>query len=71
MVNTGKQVMAKKHYTVDYLLQNDVIGVASSADKRTWESGEHINALADKAAEKAAMEDRLHRESTIERIKRK
>ncbi|HQQ81935.1 MAG TPA: hypothetical protein PK059_02040 [Cyclobacteriaceae bacterium] len=47
----GKQVIAKKEYTVGYLVDNGVISLVTDAKVREeYKKGNHINARADKLA---------------------
>lgn len=70
VVNTGRQVWAKKHYTVDYLIDSNVIGPCNAEDRKKFEAKQDINSKADKAAEKNAREEAALKESKIERMKK-
>ena len=54
---TGKMVMADKQYTVDFLLENDVIAPATAEERASFQAGTDINSITDeKNAEDAAAE---------------
>lgn len=68
---TGRQVMADKEYTVDFLIESGVIVPANAEDKKAWENETHINAVADRANAKTLAETSARDEAVGEKIKSK
>jgi len=60
---TSKMVVAKKQYTVEYLLEMGVITPANDADRKKLKERQDINSLADVRSIKAAAEDKAQLEA--------
>lgn len=69
LVNTGRQVIADKEYTVQFLLDSGVISLASSEDRERFKKKEDINSEADKIAKKNAELEASQTAARKERMK--
>lgn len=54
---TGRQVIDDKEYTVDFLIESQVIVPANPEDMKAWKNSTHINAVADAGNVKAREEE--------------
>jgi hypothetical protein len=67
---TGKMVMAKKKYTVDYLVEAGVIKPASAEDKKAFKEGKDINTLADKQTAEFEAKEKAKANALADKIKK-
>jgi hypothetical protein len=61
-------IHAKKHYTVEYLVQQGVITMASAEEKKAFEKKADINSKADAFASKTAAEEAKERKAKASKL---